>query len=96
MLSAVISNQEEIMAIGNETKAALTELREAISTEADQAVEKIIAATNADAATAEAIREAVEGVKGIIPDAVEETEIPTVDAPEGEPAPETPVDEPEA
>lgn len=94
VLSAIEQQKEQIMAIGNETKAALTELREAIATETDQAVEKIIAATNADAATADAIREAVADVKNIIPDAVEETDIPTNDAPVDEPAPETPVDEP--
>ena len=83
LLIATIKNiQEEIMAIGNETKAALEELREAIATEADQAVEKIIAATNADAATAEAIREAVADVKNIIPDDVEDTDVPTVQDPD--------------
>ena len=91
LLIATIKNmQEEIMAIGNETKAALTELREAIATEADQAVEKIIAATNADAATAEAIREAVADVKNIIPDDVEDTDVPAVQEPED---PETPGDD---
>lgn len=94
LFAAIASQQEDIMAIGTETKAALTELREAISTEADQAVEKIIAATNADAATADAIREAISGVKGIIPDDVEETDIPTTGTPADEPAPETPVDAP--
>ena len=93
LLIATIKNiQEEIMAIGNETKAALTELREAIATETDQAVEKIIAATNADAATAEAIREAVEGVKGIIPDDVEDTDVPAVQDPDEGDEDEDPVD----
>lgn len=86
LLATVVKQQEDIMAVGNETRAALTELREAIATETDQAVEKIIAHVNADAATAAEIREAVQGVKNIIPDDVEETDIPTVDAPEGEPA----------
>ena len=85
VLSAIEQQKEYIMAIGNETRAALTELREAIATETDQAAEKIIAHVNADEATAQAIREAVEGVKGIIPDEVEETDIPTTDTPEGEP-----------
>ena len=79
------NTQEDIMAIGNETRAALTELREAIVTETDQAVEKIIAATNADTETAQAIRDAVADVKNIIPDDVEETDIPTTDTPEDEP-----------
>ena len=80
------------MAIGNETKAALTELREAIATETDQAVEKIIAATNADAATAEAIREAVADVKNIIPDDVEDTDVPAVQDPDEGGEDEDPVD----
>ena len=93
LLVATIKNiQEEIMAIGNETKAALTELREAIATETDQAVEKIIAATNADAATAEAIREAVADVKNIIPDDVEDTDVPTVQDPDEGDEDEDPVD----
>lgn len=93
MLASIALKQEEIMAIGNETRAALTELREAIATETDQAVERIIAATNADAATAEAIREAVADVKNIIPDDVEETDVPAVQDPEeGGDDEETPVD----
>ena len=93
LLIATIKNmQEEIMAIGNETKAALTELREAIATETDQAVEKIIAATNADAATAEAIREAVADVKNIIPDDVEDTDVPAVQDPDEGGEDEDPVD----
>ena len=93
LLIATIKNmQEDIMAIGNETKAALEELREAIATETDQAVEKIIAATNADAATAEAIREAVEGVKGIIPDDIEDTDVPTAQDPDEGGEDEDPVD----
>ena len=90
LIATIKKIQEDIMAIGNETKAALTELREAIATEADQAVEKIIAATNADAATAEAIREAVADVKNIIPDDVEDTDVPAVQEPED---PETPGDD---
>lgn len=86
ILSTMNGMKEDIMALGRETQAALTELREAIATETDQAVEKIIAATNADAATADAIREAVEGVKGIIPDEVEEVDIPTAETPADEPA----------
>lgn len=85
ILSTMNGMKEDIMALGRETQAALTELREAIAVEADQAVQKIIEATNADSATADAIREAVAGVKGIIPDEVEETDIPTTDTPEGEP-----------
>ena len=83
LLIATIRNmQEEIMAIGNETKAALEELRGAIAAEADQAAEKIIAHLQADEATAEAIREAVEGVKQIIPDDVEDTDVPAVQEPD--------------
>lgn len=89
LLTTITEYQEEIMAIGNETRTALTELREAIATETDQAVEKIIAATNADSATADAIREAIADVKNIIPDNVEETDVPAVQ----EPVDEEPVDE---
>ena len=92
LITTIKNMQEEIMAIGNETKAALTELREAIATETDQAVEKIIAATNADAATAEAIREAVADVKNIIPDDVEDTDVPAVQEPDEGGEDEDPVD----
>ena len=50
ILSTMNGMKEDIMALGRETQAALTELREAIAVEADQAVEKIIAATSADEA----------------------------------------------
>lgn len=92
LLTTIRETQEEIMAIGNETRTALTELREAIATETDQAVEKIIAATNADSATADAIREAIADVKNIIPDNVEETDVPVVQEPVDE-EPELPVDD---
>lgn len=92
LLATIKENQEEIMAIGNETRAALTELREAIATEADQAVEKIINHIDADEATAQAIREAIADVKNIIPDDVEETDVPAVQEPVDE-EPEVPVDD---
>ncbi|MGB7234485.1 MAG: hypothetical protein WBD41_00760 [Rhodococcus sp. (in: high G+C Gram-positive bacteria)] len=59
-----------IMAIGNESAAALAEVKTAIAVEADQAAEKIIEAVGADADTAAAIRELLTPIKGIIPDAV--------------------------
>lgn len=91
LLIATIKNmQEDIMAIGNQTKAALEELREAIATETDQAAEKIIAHVNADEATAQAIRDAVADVKNIIPDDVEDTDVPAVQEPED---PEVPGDD---
>ena len=91
ILSTMQGLKEDIMALGRETQSALTELREAIAQETDQAVEKIIAVTSADEATAQAIRDAVADVKNIIPDNVEETDVPAVQEPVDEPA--APVDE---
>ena len=95
ILSTMNGMKEDIMALGNQTKAALSELREAIANETDQAVEKIIAATSADEATAQAIRDAVADVKNIIPDDVEETDVPAVQEPAEETpeVPEEPVEE---
>lgn len=86
ILSTMQGLKEDIMALGRETQSALTELREAIAQETDQAVEKIIAVTSADEATAQAIRDAVADVKNIIPDEVEEVDIPTAETPADEPA----------
>lgn len=72
ILSAIKQQKEHIMAIGKETQAALADLHEAIVVETEQAARKIIEATNADTATADAIREALAGVKNIVPDEVEE------------------------
>lgn len=95
LLEQIKSNQEDHMALGRETTAALTELREAIATEADQAAQKIAeyvqSLDSTDQATADAIREQLADIKGIIPDAVEDTEIPTTDTPAEEPSPETDV-----
>lgn len=95
ILSGIATLKEEIMAVGRETQAALNELHEAIVVETEQAARKIIEATNADAATADAIREALAGVKNIIPDApVEEPTPEPTPEPDPEPAPEPPADLP--
>lgn len=86
ILSTMQGLKEDIMALGRETQSALTELREAIAQETDQAVEKIIAVTSADEATAQAIRDAVADVKNIIPDNVEETDVPTAETPADQPS----------
>lgn len=83
---------DHIMALGKETTAALNELREAISREADEAARKIADYINSldsnDEATAAAIREQLEGVAGIIPNDPEDTDIPTTETPADEPAEE--------
>lgn len=84
---------DRIMALGTETTKALSELRATIQAETDQAAERIAQlvqdAASADQVTADAIRAELAGVAGIIPDAVEETDIPTAETPEGEPSEET-------
>ena len=95
VLSAIDQLKENIMAIGKETQAALADLNEAIVVETEQAARKIIEATNADAATADAIREALAGVRNIVPDEVEEPVEEPVD-PVDPVDPEAPADPEEA
>lgn len=89
LLTQIAKNQEDHMAIGRETTAALEELRTAISQEADQAAQKIAeyvqSLDSTDQATADAIRAELAGVAEIIPNNVEDTDIPTTDTPADEP-----------
>ena len=84
--------RRKIMAIGPETQAALAELHERIQAEADQRAAEVIDAVNADAETAQAIRDSFAAVANIVPDAVEEPaepespEVPVEDVEPDQPA----------